>query len=64
MTNFERIKVAMNSEELANYIYTHDDELNDEICKSQGECPFGDSVESNNCKECIKLWLESEGEDK
>ena len=59
MTNIERFKL-MSSDELANYIYTHDDDLNDIICKSQGDCPFGDNVESHNCKECIKHWLESE----
>ena len=63
MTNFERIKLRT-IEETADYIYSHDDALLDEICKSKGEeCPFGDDVESVNCKGCIKKWLESEVEE-
>lgn len=64
MTNYDRTK-AMSVEEMADYIYSHDDELNDKICKTMHtECPFGDDVEPNNCKDCIKQWLESEVERK
>ena len=61
MTNFERIKL-MSIEDMADYIYAHDDELNDRICKFHGECPYGDDVRVENCKECVKHWLESEAE--
>lgn len=60
MTNFDRIK-SMGVEEMAEYIYIHDDDLNDVICKSMHvNCPFGDDVTSENCLLCIKKWLESE----
>lgn len=59
-THFERIK-AMSVEEMAEYIYEHDDNLNDIICKAMySECPWGDLVSSDNCLCCIKKWLESE----
>lgn len=52
-TNYDRIK-ELSVEELAEYIYTHDDDL-DMICKSSYDtCPFGDDVEPSNCKECVK----------
>lgn len=45
MTNYDRTK-DMSVEEMADYIYSHDDELNDKICKTMHtECPFGDDVE-------------------
>lgn len=60
ITNYERFR-SMSIEELADFIYSHDDDLNDKICKSiHAECPFGDDVEPDNCKDCIKNWLESE----
>lgn len=60
MTNEERIK-SMSRREMAEYIYAHDDELNDEICKNaHTECPFGDNVNSEHCYKCIENWLESE----
>lgn len=59
-TNFERIK-AMSVEEMAKYIYEHDDDLNDVICKTiYPECPWGDLVSPDNCLGCIKKYLESE----
>ncbi len=59
-TNYYRIR-NMSVEELADYIYNHDDMLNDTICKTMhATCPFGDNVEPENCKTCIKQWLESE----
>lgn len=60
VTNYDVIR-NKSVEEMADYIYSHDDELNDKICKqSHKECPYGDSVEPENCKECIKKWLEAE----
>jgi hypothetical protein len=60
MTNYERIK-AMSVEEMAKYIYEHDDNLNDVICKTiYPECPWGDLVSPDNCLGCIKKYLESE----
>lgn len=57
MTNYDSIR-NMSVEDLAEYIYSHDDDLNDKICKSAyDECPFGDAVEPENCKNCIKQWL-------
>ena len=57
MSNYDVFK-NMSVEELAEYIYSHDDELNDKVCKSMhDECPFGDDVEISNCKDCIKQWL-------
>jgi hypothetical protein len=59
-THFERIK-AMSVEEMAEYIYEHDDNLNDVICKTMySECPWGDLVSPDNCLCCIKKWLERE----
>ncbi len=61
-TNYDVIR-NKSVDEMADYIYSHDDELNDKICKqSHQECPYGDNVEPENCKECIKKWLESEVE--
>lgn len=60
MTNFENIK-AMDIDAVADYIYLHDDALNDEICKqSYEQSPYGDSVHPEHCKACVKRWLESE----
>lgn len=51
-------------DEMAEYIYLHDDELNDKICKSaHKECPYGENVEPEQCIACVKKWLESEVED-
>ncbi len=59
-TNYDKIK-NMSVHQMAEYLYTHDDSLNDKICKSaHKECPFGDNVESKNCIECVRQWLESE----
>lgn len=59
MTKADYIRNATD-EQLAEYIYSHDDALNDRICKqSYEECPFGDDVEPENCKNCIKKWLQS-----
>ncbi len=59
-TNFDCIK-AMSVKEMAEYIYEHDDNLNDVICKTMySECPWGDLVSPDNCLCCIKKWLESE----
>ena len=60
VTHFDRIK-AMSVEEMAKYIYEHDDNLNDVICKTiYPECPWGDLVSPDNCLDCIKKYLESE----
>ncbi len=59
MTKADYIR-QMTDEELAKYIYFHDDDLNDMICKqSHDECPFGDAVDTENCKICVKNWLQS-----
>ena len=57
-TNFDRIK-SMSVDELVERIYLHDS-IVDNICRSRGKCPFDDDVEPENCKECIKNWLERE----
>ena len=49
----------MSVDELAECIYSHDS-IVDNICRSRGKCPFDDDVEPENCKECIKKWLERE----
>ena len=59
MTNLEKIR-NRSLDETARYIYSHDDNLCDEICESHGECPFGDNVETHNCIDCIKQWLKEE----
>ena len=62
MSNLEKIR-NMNADDMADYIYNNDDNLNDKICKqSHEECPFGDNLTPDNCKNCIKKWLESEVE--
>lgn len=61
-TNYDRIKNA-SIEEVAEYIYLHDDELNDKICKSAHKvCPYGEGVTPEQCQECVKKWLLSEVE--
>lgn len=61
MTNFERIK-EMNIDEMADYLYKTDDLLMDEICKNSdnNDCPFGDTVQPSDCKNCVKVWLNKE----
>lgn len=63
MTNFEKYKFRT-LDQVAADIYRTDDLLADEICKNNEPCPYGDDVEINQCKECIKRWLESEVESK
>lgn len=61
-TNYDRLQ-NRTVDEMADYIYHRDDELNDEICKTMqidNECPHGDDVTSEDCIACIKRWLESE----
>ena len=59
-TNYERIR-NRTIDEVVEYIYSRDDVLLDEICKfAYNECPFGENVEPDNCKNCIKCWLEKE----
>ncbi len=58
--NYDRIR-NRTIDEVAEYIYSRDEILLDEICKSaHDECPFGDNIEPSNCINCIKRWLESE----
>lgn len=59
MTNLEKYR-NRSLEETARYIHSRDDELCDEICKSRGECPFGDNVDTSNCIDCIKSWLKED----
>ena len=65
MTNFEKIK-AMSVEELANVIYKANDEICFNNCISDTgnkfSCKFGENVDEQNCKECMKNWLESEAD--
>ncbi len=57
VTNYDRI-MNMSIDEIADYIYTHDDNLNDLICKSvHDNCPHGENIKPENCKSCIKQWL-------
>ena len=56
MTNLEKIR-NRSLEETATYILRHDDLLCDKICNAQGDCPYGDDVESVDCIECIRRWL-------
>ena len=65
MTNFERIK-EMSVEELANVLYGANDKICFANCMSatgyKFGCKFGEDVDEQNCKECMKNWLESEAE--
>ncbi len=55
---------SMTDEQLAELIYSANDKICFETCtKSTGnmfECPIKDDVTPENCKGCIKRWLESE----
>ena len=56
MTNFERIKI-LTIDDVAEYLYKTDDLLMDEICINSynNDCPFGDTVQPSDCKNCIKV---------
>ena len=58
-TNYDRIR-NMSIDELAEYIYNRDDELSGEICRHYMPCPYGEDCKPENCKDCIKKWLQSE----
>lgn len=64
-TNFDIIK-NMSVDELADFLKQGiDDMCFDNCLKSTGDklnCPFGEDVTLDNCKQCIKQWLESECE--
>lgn len=62
MTNLEKRRNRSLREE-AEQIYRYEDNLNDEICKRDGDCPFGDDVEPENCIACIEKWLTEEAEE-
>lgn len=63
MTNFESIK-NMTVEELANTLYYANDKICFENCNkitgNKYTCPIGEKAEPENCKDCMKRWLESE----
>ena len=63
MTNFEKIK-TMDIDEIADVFYLGLDKICFDNCaKSTGnkfKCPIDDDVTPENCKDCIKKWLESE----
>lgn len=61
-TNYDRIR-NMSVEEMAEVIYKQCDSICDNVCKAKGGCPYGDNIEPNNCKDCIKDWLNSEVQD-
>lgn len=64
MNNYEKLVkkfLSMSIDELAKYIYKHDDKQVDAICESQ-VCPHGDNVECSDCVNCVKKWLLSEAE--
>ena len=59
ITKADYIRQA-SDEQLAEYIYLHDDNLNDIICEqAHSECPFGDTVQPSDCKNCVKEWLQN-----
>lgn len=58
MNNYEKIK-NRTIEEVAEDIYFNDKIL-DNICKQCMPCPYGDDVETYNCKQCIMKWLQQE----
>ena len=57
----------MNSEQLAEFIYSAPDKICFENCaKNTGDkysCKFGESVEPSNCIKCMKAYLESEAQE-
>ena len=57
-TNLDRVRNS-GEEEIINHIYKYD-KLLDEICNLKTVCPYGDNPEPENCKECIRKWLEKE----
>lgn len=57
-TNLDRVR-HLSEEEIIDHIYKYD-KLLDKICFSKNVCPYGDKVQPENCKECIKKWLEAE----
>lgn len=61
MTNFERIKI-LTVDDVAEYLYKTNDLLMDEICINSynNDCPFGDTVQPSDCKNCVKVWLNRE----
>ena len=65
MTNLERIK-AMTVEELAEFIYSANDNICFENCNrdtgNKYSCKFGDDLKPENCINCMKIYLESEVE--
>lgn len=60
-TNIDRVR-HLSEEEIIDHIYKYD-KLLDKICFSKNICPYGDKVQPENCKECIKKWLEAEVEE-
>ena len=62
-TKYDLVK-KMNIDELTEFLYSANDKVCFETCeKSTGnmfECPIKDDVTPENCKSCIKRWLEQE----
>ena len=57
-TNLDRVR-HLSEEEIIEHIYKYD-KLLDKICNLKTVCPYGDNPEPENCKDCIRKWLESE----
>ena len=65
MNNYERIK-NMSIEELAKFMYSASDKICFENCmKDTGNkfsCRFSEGVDTANCINCMKHYLESEAD--
>ena len=62
-TNYDRIK-SMSLEQLAEFLYSASDEICFANCSrdtgNKFACKFGNDVSFENCKNCMKEYLESE----
>ena len=62
MTNFEKIKNSMTVEFMTVMLYLADDLIPEQWCSAYEK--DGDIIcNKNNCRECIKNWLESEADE-
>lgn len=62
MTNFEKIKNSMTVEFMTEMLYLADDLIPEQWCSAYEK--DGDIIcNKNNCRECIKNWLESEADE-
>lgn len=64
-THYDRIK-NMSIEELAEFMYSAPDKICFENCKkdtgNKFSCKFGEGVDTANCINCMKQYLESEAD--